>query len=637
MFLEMLILIAVLMGLVPVDGKKKKESPGERRAKDKAFRKDRSLRAERNRGPTVDENGNMVVPRHIRESRYRKAMWYIRSNMILVWKRILSYKDKQKIIHERYKTQIWFKEHRVEYTVCLIALFGIYCAVMFHMFGNYAIFMGITPICVGAAVSPYEILNTGIVSVEDFAEESGNHTDVEIQAALTYQRENGKGCILLSPVDWEINDTILVGHNETTSDEGVHIIGGGMNRTKLISNINDTSKFVIKTDYTTLPPSIMVYHFYVSDLTITGNATTYGGIWVNGVHPNGAYIENVRIEYFSYANSIGLYASHTFKMAIRDSLVNAATFGISLNRVNNADIVNTGCVYCANTGFYVGVDSYNNTLFKVNASANTSGGININRGWENVVDNSYIEANGQYGIVVDQWDVTSECYSNVIRRTYFDGLSTSEYGIAIRANNTIIEDNSFKGHTAGSIVLGRDSIAWETNWNHTLKNYMEDPKFVRILGNSTCKWTWIEENEWMAWIDDSGTYTLMPGMVWCRRSNGSGGNLVYGDVVVENPSSSHSVTTTTAAGDPLVFGVVYDDTKPNGYQTYIVRYGYVSKRVKVNGVVDIAVGDFLETHTDAGIAQKGTVGSGACFAIAREAYTNDDSNGTIQATLITPR
>jgi len=44
MFLEMIILISILFGLIPLERKNKKESPGELRLKDKAFRKDRRER-----------------------------------------------------------------------------------------------------------------------------------------------------------------------------------------------------------------------------------------------------------------------------------------------------------------------------------------------------------------------------------------------------------------------------------------------------------------------------------------------------------------------------------------------------------------------------------------------------------------
>lgn len=114
--------------------------------------------------------------------------------------------------------------------------------------------------------------------------------------------------------------------------------------------------------------------------------------------------------------------------------------------------------------------------------------------------------------------------------------------------------------------------------------------------------------------------------------NNSGGALSAGHVVIldTTDNSGQSVTTTTVANNALAFGVV---TTGGADQADVVVGvgGAVGDVVKVDGTTDIAVGDPLSTFTAAGIAQKGSYGTGAIFAIALEAYSTDDSSGVIRA------
>jgi len=120
-----------------------------------------------------------------------------------------------------------------------------------------------------------------------------------------------------------------------------------------------------------------------------------------------------------------------------------------------------------------------------------------------------------------------------------------------------------------------------------------------------------------------------------RMKNTSGGALVEGDVVTfKAAAGGDEVTTTTTSGDDYVFGMAMESISNNNYGS-ILTEGYTTK-LKVDGTTDIAIGDFLCTFTTAKIAQKATAGDMA-FAIALEAYTTNDSNGVIDALLITPR
>lgn len=120
--------------------------------------------------------------------------------------------------------------------------------------------------------------------------------------------------------------------------------------------------------------------------------------------------------------------------------------------------------------------------------------------------------------------------------------------------------------------------------------------------------------------------------IYRTMKNNSGGVLASGHVVILDTSDNtgKSVTTTTSANNALVFGVV---TTGGADQADVVVGvgGAIGDVVKVDGTTDIAVGDPLSTFTTAGIAQKGSFGTGAIFGIALEAYSTDDSNGVIKA------
>lgn len=117
-----------------------------------------------------------------------------------------------------------------------------------------------------------------------------------------------------------------------------------------------------------------------------------------------------------------------------------------------------------------------------------------------------------------------------------------------------------------------------------------------------------------------------------------GGNLVAGEIVVmkalfEDFDGTQFATSVTE-GDDLVYGVLIEDTLDQA--TGLVMVAGKTTKLKVNGTDDIAILDFICVHTVGGIGQKAAVGNMA-IAVALEAYTTDDSNGVIDALIITPR
>ena len=117
--------------------------------------------------------------------------------------------------------------------------------------------------------------------------------------------------------------------------------------------------------------------------------------------------------------------------------------------------------------------------------------------------------------------------------------------------------------------------------------------------------------------------------------NWSGVGVVDGDVVIhESEASGNRVKMTTTQGDPLVAGV-FNAAVANGAWGAMQNAGKIAT-LKVNGTVDIAIGDLLGTYPAAGISMKAATGDMA-FAIALEVYAVDDSAGVIDALLIEPR
>lgn len=143
--------------------------------------------------------------------------------------------------------------------------------------------------------------------------------------------------------------------------------------------------------------------------------------------------------------------------------------------------------------------------------------------------------------------------------------------------------------------------------------------------------------------EPSGTYTFgtfppfsIEDRVYETAENISGGTLTQGQCVIYAPTSvGIEISTTTTVGDNRVIGMIFDASITNTNAGRILVKGGTSL-LKVNGTVDIAIGDPLCTYSTAGIAQKASAGN-TVFAFALGAYTTNDSLGVIPALLVSPR
>ncbi len=121
--------------------------------------------------------------------------------------------------------------------------------------------------------------------------------------------------------------------------------------------------------------------------------------------------------------------------------------------------------------------------------------------------------------------------------------------------------------------------------------------------------------------------------IFIEMINDSGSAVARGDTAMLDATKGRNYFDTSSGGDDNQVIGMAAEAIADGARGKIQIYG-PTKYLKVNGTADIAVGDFISSYTAAGIAQKGTIGSGNCFAIACEAYTTDDSSGVIDAFLL---
>jgi len=145
-------------------------------------------------------------------------------------------------------------------------------------------------------------------------------------------------------------------------------------------------------------------------------------------------------------------------------------------------------------------------------------------------------------------------------------------------------------------------------------------------------------------LSDSGTLThiednrgteITDERVFVQVKNTSGGQLDAGDVVIlKAVAAGNEITTTAAQGNDLVFGMVAETIADNA--TGLVLIKGKTTVLKVDGTADVDIGDFIGTFTVVKIGMEAAAGDMA-FAIALEAYAANDSNGVIDALLITPR
>ena len=110
--------------------------------------------------------------------------------------------------------------------------------------------------------------------------------------------------------------------------------------------------------------------------------------------------------------------------------------------------------------------------------------------------------------------------------------------------------------------------------------------------------------------------------IFIEMINDSGSAVVRGDALMLDAVKGRNYFDTSTGQDDDQIIAMAAEAIPDGARGKVQVYG-PTKYLRANGSDDIAVGDFLSSYSAAGIWQKGTIGSGNCFAIACEAHTDD--------------
>ncbi len=219
---------------------------------------------------------------------------------------------------------------------------------------------------------------------------------------------------------------------------------------------------------------------------------------------------------------------------------------------------------------------------------------------------------------------------NVVSGFDFGVNSTTLLGCVANSN-----DHGLKIANAASSLTGSSMIGCNFFSNTTNQVWVEDKDWaVTLIGNYISNQTYDTKASKISSSQNSGQLFLAR-QEFILAKNTSGGARAVGDVCVMKVTATDiEATTTTTLGDKFVLGIHCEAVSSNAYADVQIL-GHTAS-LKVNGTTDIAIGDYLSTYSVAGIAGKASAGH-MVFAIAMEAYTNNDSNGVIDAILISPR
>lgn len=360
------------------------------------------------------------------------------------------------------------------------------------------------------------------------------------------------------------------------------------------------------------------YLYYPDGCTVqgcyfTGHDGDYA-LEVSSLHDStygaGVHIRGNNFYYNKYNAYVG---SHWSKVLDNDFVRNTSTYNL---HVNAWGIVITGNVFKDHLNRGITLDnscSYN--LIDGNFFEDGTQGITIEGLADyNIISNNIYRHLSSTGIL---------CYGdyNRILGNFFDSMSgAGDEGIKLiaGADNNYIANNSFRNcrepiQMAGSNnVIDHNHIEWQAG---TTVDILDTGTTNEIIGDQGINDVTVKE------------YRLM--------QNTSGGALVAGDVVTfKAVAAGNEFTTTVNQGDDLVWGMLAENIADNAWGK--VQVLGKTTLLKVDGTIDIAIGDFIGTFTAAGIGMQAQAGDMA-IAIALEGYTNDDSNGVIDALLITQR
>jgi hypothetical protein len=296
-------------------------------------------------------------------------------------------------------------------------------------------------------------------------------------------------------------------------------------------------------------------------------------------------------------------------------------YGIKVTGNTKLSIINNQMYYC---GIYTN-NMYSRIIGnRIELVDTNKSGISCSANYCYALNNTIIKSNS---ISVAGWSIV---IGNHIAQS-FRGVSLGEYSIAVGNYVYGATFDGFYCSSTGGSFIGNISYNCARGFNLSgTKCYVSGNKILgtaspnAYINTGTCNH--FASDNWGIEITQITEYSL--------AKNTSGGALAAGDVVVlKAVAAGNEVTTTVIQGDDNVYGMTAEAIANNAWG--LVQVKGKTTALKVNGTVDIAIGDILGTFTAAGIAMKAAAGDQG-FARALEAYTGDDSNGVIDAYIKSP-
>ncbi len=487
----------------------------------------------------------------------------------------------------------------------------------------------------------------------------GTADEVQIQDAIDSIIATG-GKVELSAGTFNIAATVIL-HGTPDSGEGVHLAGAGMGLT-VLKAVASTS-----TDILEWTPAVDEFFLQLSDFTVNGNkgnSATGHAIFVSdtdGGAPNDMQMHNLFI-------------------------INAGNIGFNI--VDSWGFRIIGCIaeFCNAAGLLInGSQNYVSQCF---FAYNNAGSGTYSVEWKNNV--STFVGNTVYDDLSNEFGFRcfSSQFSSITANT-FRNFTTGKPALYVTgmSSGTVISNNSITGNAIGIRVKDDVTGALITNnnfYSNTADYTFDAGQQASIFSNTSDKP--FLESKLESMTNTSGA-NLENGDIVVLKAVASGtetattttagddavygmavittlGTAVFtnGDATVTGTNTNFtsetvgrnikndadgtlytvaSVTSTTSLELSIVFAAAttadeaYTLSIANNTVGRIQTLGHTTV-LKVDGTADIAIGDFIATFTTAKIGQKATAGDMA-IAIAREAYTTDDSAGVIDAILITPR
>lgn len=478
--------------------------------------------------------------------------------------------------------------------------------------------------------------------------EKGAYSAIVYSNGSLYVAENNKGEVIkensnAATVIQAAIDSLTTCFGSVFLLEGTYNITESINLRDKISIFGQGTGTLLFVPNGTNPTHLKIFNIdtkeyvHISDLFIDGNKASQSSGKEDGIYITaGAHIKLTNLSIY---NIYGVEGNGIFVSGIpSDVLIQGNTFnhiqddGMDINGITNSQIIGNNINDCGDNG--IDTEGAEYTTFTGNVITNCGGnGIELEQEGATPPLTRFCTATGNTikDCGKDGFNVRSGGYNTIVGNVVF---SAGRYGVYLtktssggKAEHNVVANNILvDGVDEGicEVVNNADYNFLVGNYlkNNNLQSYQEDINGLHSQSNNNY------------WVDSYYYPAIEQKKRWYK--NHSGGQISAGAVGIFDATTGkeYYIGTTTEKGNDRVLGMVLETVAADAVSPVLLE-GHTNI-LKANGTVDIAQGDFLGTYTTAGIACKAEAGDMA-IAIALEAYTGNDSNGVLDAVLLSPR